>query len=71
MFRAPGSGTGSQRPRADRAVHRRRYPRIGDVQRRLMFDRMGAVELRHRLGAFGGENVDLPLRRHETGLAVL
>ncbi len=44
---------------------------VGQVQRRLLFDRAGAIELRHGLGAVGGENVDLLLRGQQTEFFVL
>ena len=63
--------TDAERTGADRALNGRRNLCVGQVQRRLRLDRPGAIELRHRLGAFGGEDVDLALRRQQTRLAVL
>ena len=42
-----------ERARADRAVDRRGDLRVGEVQRRLLLDRAGAIELRDRLRALG------------------
>ena len=42
-----------ERARADRTVNRRGDLRIGQVQRRLLLDGAGMIELRDRLGAFG------------------
>ena len=50
-----------ERTRADRAVDRRRDLRVGEIERRLLLDRAGAIDLRDRLGALGGEHVDLAL----------
>ncbi len=44
---------------------------VGQVQRRLLLDRAGVVELCDRLGALGGEHVDLLLRGDQAGFAVL
>ena len=63
--------TDPQRPRADRSVNGCCDPGVGQVQRRLLRDRAGAIELRDRLGLFGGEHVDLLLRSQQAGLAVL
>ena len=55
----------AQRTRSDGAVNRRGDLRVGQVQRRLRFDRAGAIQLRHGLGAFAGENVDFSPRRQQ------
>ena len=40
-----------ERARADRAVDRRGDLGVGEIQRRLLLDRAGAIELRHGLRA--------------------
>src|SRR5665213_1592040 len=55
----------------DGTVDRRRYLGVGQVQRGLGLDRAGVIQLRHRLGALGGEHVDFLLRGQQPGLAVL
>jgi hypothetical protein len=52
-----------QRSRTDRAIHRRGNRGVGQFKCHLLFDCSGAIQLRHSLGSFDGENVDLPLGR--------
>ncbi len=63
--------TDPERPRTDGAVHWCCYARVGQIERHLLIDGAGVIELCDRLGAVRGENVDLLLRGDQSGLAVL
>lgn len=56
---------------ADRAIHRRGDLGIGQVQRRLLRDRAGTIELGGGLGTLRGEHVDLALRGNQARFRVL